>query len=92
MKTKNTDLISQNKFFGLIALVTAAILSIPLIAMQLTTEADWDFTDFAVIGILLFGAGSLFVTVARVTPKKYRTLIGIGFILFVLSGCGQIWG
>lgn len=84
MKTKNTDLISQNKVFGLIALVTGVILSIPFIAMQFTNDVNWILSDFVIIGVLLFTMGSLFVVVARVMPKKYRTLIGIGFVLTVL--------
>lgn len=77
METKKTDLIMQNKVFGLIALGTGLILSIPLIAMQFTTQVNWDLPDFSIIGILLFGMGFLFVHVARVTPRKYRPLIAI---------------
>lgn len=74
----------QNKIFGWIAAGTALVLSIPLIAMQFTSEVDWGSEDFIVIGILLFGMGSLFVHVARVTPRKYRNLIGIGTVAVIL--------
>lgn len=74
----------ENKVFAWIALGSVVILSIPLIAMQFTDEVDWSLSDFAIIGILLFGAGFLFVHVARVTPRKYRILIGAGFVLLVL--------
>lgn len=84
MKTKNTDIIMQNKVFLWIAAATGLILSVPLIAMQLTGEVDWKLGDFIVMGILLFGTGFMFVHVARVTPRKYRTLIGIAFVVVLL--------
>jgi hypothetical protein len=37
--------------------------------------ADWKLGDFVVMGVLLFGAASLFVYLARVTPRKYRLLV-----------------
>ncbi len=84
MKTKKNDLFMQNKVFTWIALGTAAILSIPLIAMQFTSEVNWDLSDFVIMGIVLFGMGFLFVHIARVAPRKYRTLIGIAITLITL--------
>jgi hypothetical protein len=84
MTAKNVDIIKQNKIFIWMAFATAAILSIPLIAMQFTSEVKWELSDFIVMGILLFGMGFIFVHVARVTPRKYRTLIGIAFTLALL--------
>jgi hypothetical protein len=86
MATKSKDLIKDNKVFAYIVLVTGALLLIPLIAMQFTEEVDWKLGDFVIMGTLLFGTGFLFVHTARVTPKKYRTLLGIGFLfaLFVM--------
>jgi hypothetical protein len=81
MKTKSGDIIMQNKVFGWIALGTTAILSIPLIAMRFTPEVDWSLFDFTIMGALVFGAASLFVVVARATPRKYRLLMG-----FVILG------
>lgn len=84
MKTKRSDIIMQNKVFLWIALGTALILSIPLIAMQFTNEVDWSLGDFIIIGAVLFSAGFLFVHTARVTPRKYRVLIGAAFVAAVL--------
>lgn len=84
MTAKNVDIIRQNKLFLWIALATVAALSIPLVAMQFTSEVNWQLNDFIVMGVLLFGTGFAFVHVARVTPKKYRTVIGIAFILALL--------
>ena len=84
MKTNKKDIIMQNKIFGWLALAVGAILAVPLLAMQFTREVNWSFSDFLIIGILLFGMGFLFVNIARVTPKKYRLFIGIAAILVTL--------
>ena len=76
METKNTDIVTQNRVFLWIALVTGLILMIPLVAMQFTSEVNWGVSDFIVMGVLLFGMGFIYVHVARVTPRKYRILIG----------------
>lgn len=74
----------QNKVFGWIAIVTGIILSIPLIAMQFTSEVSWDSTDFIVMGSLIFGMGSLFVLTARKIERKYWPFAGIAFFLALL--------
>ena len=84
MKQKVNDLVFQNNVFIWIALATVAILLIPLIAMEFTTEVDWDETDFIVMGSLLFGVSSLFVLAARKAPRKRRVLIGGVFIAVFL--------
>lgn len=84
MKAKKNDIMMQNKIFAGIAVGTVAILSVPLIAMQFTSEVDWKLPDFIIIGTFLFGTGFLFVHMARVTPRKYRVLLGLGFVAAVL--------
>lgn len=76
MKTKNNDILRQNKIFIWLALATGLILLIPLSAMQLTAEMNWGLFDFVIAGALLFGAGSVFVLAARMT-SKYRAVIGL---------------
>jgi len=80
MRQKANDLMLRNSVFVWIALATGAILLIPFIAMQFTTEVKWDETDFIVMGSLLFGIASLFVLAARRAPRKHRLLIGCMFI------------
>lgn len=41
---------------------------------------NWTFGDFIIMGVLIFGMGSLFIAIARTTPKKYRMLIGFGIL------------
>ena len=69
------NLISQNRVFVWIAIATAGILLIPLIAMQFTQEVQWDGIDFIVMGLLLFGLSSLCVLVSRRVASKRRWLV-----------------
>lgn len=68
----------------MIILTTAAILlSIPYIAMQFTTEVDWNITDFAIMGVLLFGTGLLCELVMRTVKSIDNRILICGAVLFV---------
>lgn len=83
MKTKNSDILMQNKVFIWLVLATGLILLIPLIAMQFTSEMNWGLFDFVFAGALLFGTGLVFVLAAR-KLSKYRTVIGIALAAALL--------
>lgn len=70
-------LLSHNRVFAWLAVATGVLLLIPLIAMQFTAEVNWDATDFIVMGALIFGAGSLFVLIARQVREKHRLLVAL---------------
>lgn len=76
MGTTANSLIMRNNAFAWIALATCFILLVPLVAMQLTDAVNWNIMDFVVMGSLLFGAGSIFILVARKTSRKYWPAIG----------------
>lgn len=85
MKKKNSSLLSSNQVFGWLAAITGFILSIPLVAMQFSNDVQWDFSDFLIMGCLLFGTGSLFVLLARhVQLRKHQIMIGIGLLVLLL--------
>ena len=84
MKQKATDVILQRSVFAWIGIATAAVLLVPLIAMQVSPEVRWDLKDFVVMGALLFGTGSLFVLVARRVPRGRRLIVGIIFAIAFL--------
>ena len=64
--------------------IAAALLLIPLIAMQFTTEVDWTAFDFLVAGILLFGTSlAIEFSIRKISNPKNR-FIAVGAILFVL--------
>ena len=76
MKTKNTDILMQNKIIIWIALATGLILLLPLLAMQFSSEVNWSLMDFVTAGTLLFGMGLIFVLAARKMPR-HRVVIAI---------------
>jgi hypothetical protein len=55
--------ISQSVFW--VALVTAIMLFIPLLAMQFTNEVNWSVSDFVIMGILIFATGFSYVLLIR---------------------------
>jgi len=71
-------MIMRNKALFRIALATACILLLPLLAMQFTDEVVWDLADFAVAGVLLFGAGLTYELIARKAANlTYRAAVGV---------------
>ena len=83
MSEKKKDIFAQNRIFIWIATVTVVILLIPFTAMQFSNEVVWTLSDFIVAGVLLFGAGSLFILTAR-RIKKYRFAMGVLFLTALL--------
>lgn len=77
----------RNRVFLRIALATALILLVPLLAMRFTPEVNWGVGDFIAMGLLLFGTGSAFVLVARRAPRRHRAVIGA----MLAAGLFWIW-
>ena len=75
------------KQFLRVVLGTAAILLVPLVAMQFTREVNWTAVDFVVAAVLLAGTGMLFeLAKAKLRSRKSRLIAvaAIGFcFLFV---------
>ena len=93
MKTGNT---AYKAAVG-IALATGFILLLPLLAMQFTDEVVWDLADFAIAGVLLFGAGFTYkLSAIKVSNTVYRSAVGLAlaaaFILFWVNGAVGIIG
>jgi hypothetical protein len=69
-----------------VALVTAFILLLPLIAMQITDEVDWGVADFVLAGVLLGGSGLLLQQLAarrggNAVHRVLATAIGVAAIV-----------
>jgi hypothetical protein len=69
-----------------VALATAFILLLPLVAMQITDEVDWGLADFAFAGVLLGGTGLLLHELAarkagNIAYQAVATAIGVAAIV-----------
>lgn len=81
-------MITPNKRLAGLIIAVALLLTIPLIAMQLTDEVKWTRLDFAVAGFLLLSTGLLCELVLRkVRTQMYRVAL-CGGILF---GLAVVW-
>ncbi|SMC37258.1 hypothetical protein [Moheibacter sediminis] len=85
MKTNSNQ---ENKRLMLLISAAALILSIPLIAMQFTTEVDWSLFDFIVMGILLFGTALIIEFIIRNVKSFKSTII---LCVFALGALLLIW-
>jgi uncharacterized membrane protein len=71
-----------------VALATALLLLVPLVAMQFTDEVRWDLADFVVAGALLFGADLTYQLLARRTDNlAYRVAVAVA----VLAALVLVW-
>lgn len=68
----------------LIYAVQAAVLSVPLIAMQFTNEVVWTASDFAVMGLLLFATAVCIDFILRNVQKSVQRFFCIALCLLVL--------
>ena len=72
----------------LLALATALLLFIPLAASQFKTGVTWTSFDFLAAGALLFGAGLVFLLLARLgSSAAYRLAAGVA----VGAGLLLVW-
>jgi len=56
----------------------AALLLVPLLAMQVTDEMNWGPADFAIFGAMLAGVGGTYEFAARMaTSNAYQAAVGI---------------
>lgn len=65
-------------------IVTALVLSVPLIAMQFSDEVQWNWFDFAVIGTLIISTGLIFEFITTKVNFKYRPVIAVVLLAAML--------
>lgn len=79
---KHKTMKAQNRFYRAIfavAIATVAVLMIPLVAMQFTSEVDWNPADFIIMGSLFFSIGFSYVLLTRRTANAiYRIAAALG--------------
>jgi hypothetical protein len=76
-------MITRKQRLSGIILLTALLLSIPLIAMQFTDEVNWTLSDFIAMGVLLLATGLLSEVIIRKVKKISRRIIFIAGILLL---------
>ena len=87
----------QAKRLIVISAIILVLLSIPLIAMQFTSEVNWDVSDFLIMGATLFGIALVYELIAWRSDKVlFRAGVGIAllgaFLLFWVNGSVGIIG
>jgi hypothetical protein len=83
MKTNKPTILSNNIF--MVAVVTILILTIPLVAMQFSSEVNWSVADFIIMGVLLFGTGTILTYgVSKLKSRNHRIIFGIAVALSFL--------
>ena len=76
----------KNKRLVRILISAPLLLLIPFIGMQFTTDINWSFSDFLVMGLLLAVLGFLLEIILRKVVKKNKriALIALLLIMFLL--------
>lgn len=90
MNTPTPQWLRQNRIFAWLALATGLLLLIPLLLQWIIgTGVDgqgfnWRLGDFIVMGLLLFGVGTIAIVAARKTTRAHWWLIGTAATLTLL--------
>jgi hypothetical protein len=70
------QMLTENKRLAGFFLIGILVLLMPLIAMQFSTNVNWDVFDFIIAGTLLFGTSLLLELVLRkINKKHYRVIL-----------------
>ena len=67
--------------------VTALLLLVPLVAMQITHVVKWSLSDFVIMGALLFASGLTYELIARRARKPAQRAVAalaVGAVFVVI--------
>ncbi len=68
-----------------VALATASLLLIPMVAMMLTNEVNWGLLDFIVMGALFMGTGMAYVLISKMSERiAYKAGVGVAVLAGLL--------
>jgi hypothetical protein len=67
------------------AILTTALLSVPLIGSIVSSEVNWSPSDYLIGGVLIFVVSAVELMLWRSMPKKIRwPVMGLLFLMFLL--------
>ena len=90
-KNESTGLTPLINSIIAVVLATAAILMIPFLAMQFSSEVDWKLFDFLIMGLLISGTGFVYVLATRfVKHTQYRVAISATLALALLLAWAEL--
>lgn len=85
MENNSVKRLNLSKSVLKIACFTLIMLSTPLIAMQFSDEVNWNWFDFLIMGVLLFGTGLIYeLFIKRVKNKQKRMLLALALAITFL--------
>jgi len=70
-----------------VALLTGALLLIPLVGMMFSDDVQWSLGDFIIAGLLIAGTGLAFDFIARSSKSSKRKLcmsLALAFVFLVV--------
>jgi hypothetical protein len=85
INSMKTVSVMPNNSIARVAIATGAVLLVPLIAMQITSEVNWTLFDFVIAGTLLCITGLMYEFVVRRLANRQRriiaaVLLALGFL------------
>ena len=83
-----TEVMTISRRFIFIILLPLAVLLIPLIAMQFTSEVDWRLSDFLIAGGLLIGAA---VSIDLVSRRAKKPAVRTMMVVLILALLALVW-
>lgn len=81
-------MVVENKRPVIIATIAVGLLLIPFLAMQFTSEVNWNLMDFIVAGALLIGFGAALELTLRIIKKRTHRVLAVAAMLILLI---MIW-
>jgi len=75
---------STSRKLGRVVIVTAAILLVLAVLNQFSNEMTWEIGDFAIAGVLVFGAGLAIVISNKITRTPAGRAAAIAAIVLAL--------
>ena len=88
-RVKQPIMTLSKKSISLVGGVTALLLLVPFIGMQVSAEVNWKLSDFLIGGAILFTFGLIIAFAFQNIRKRSTRILVVGLILLILL---LLWG